>query len=281
MSAGPAFLGIGAIKSATTWCAETLATHPEIFIAHGKEINYFTSEFERGNAWYLEHFARVGHRVAGEFSVSYLSRSRVAAPRIAAFNPLIKLVAVLRDPVDRAFSEYRWKRQRGEADCSFMQAIDQYPGLVHNGKYFECLTPFLEHFPREQLFLLRQDDIRNNAVNVAQQLYSFLGIDEDFVPRNIDKTVGKTIESRSKTLERQRIAVHGWLKRHHLGRLITFYKQLRLSDLYRALNAKRVSIPVLTLEERNNLIEFFRDDLAALQKETGLQTDDWITRNLA
>src|SRR5688572_30664430 len=102
----PNFVGIGAPKSATTWLSEVLRKHPDVFVAHGKELVYFSSQkkFSRGEQWYLSHFTGVTTQTAvGEFSVSYLGGGRVTAERIHAFNPDMKLIAVLRDPVARSF----------------------------------------------------------------------------------------------------------------------------------------------------------------------------------
>jgi hypothetical protein len=110
------FLIIGATKSATTWLQRSLKADPSVVMpTRDLELHYFSREFHRGSKWYLSHFPdrkEVG-QVVGERSNSYLDTPQVAG-RVHAALPHAKLVAQLRNPVDRAYSDYCMLYRRGE-----------------------------------------------------------------------------------------------------------------------------------------------------------------------
>ena len=104
---GVNFIGVGAQKSGTSWIYACLYEHPEI-CAPIKEIHFFSRpRYEKGIAWYEKQFDRCAvEKLRGEFSTSYLYTPEAAA-RIHAAYPDAKIIAVLRNPIDRAYSQYR------------------------------------------------------------------------------------------------------------------------------------------------------------------------------
>ena len=129
----PTFLVIGAQKSGTTSLHRYLADHPAVVCAVPKEVHYFDVYADRSAAWYLTHYplrtrgaairSRTGVRPAvGEVTPCYLFHPRAAA-RVHAFDASLRLVAVLRNPVDRAYSQYQMQvRKRGET-LTFEEAL--------------------------------------------------------------------------------------------------------------------------------------------------------------
>ena len=164
--------------------ADALAAHPQVFMAHGKELHYFSQQYERGEQWYLGHFpARPEHRAVGEFSVTYMDRSEQTAQRILEFNPDFRFVVAVRDPVERAFSQYRWMKQMGADLPSFTDALERHPDLVSNGCYAANLDPYWRRFPDDRFFYASQREIREDPTQLCRRLYRFLGVDRDsFAP---------------------------------------------------------------------------------------------------
>src|SRR4051794_21786219 len=130
----PDFLYIGTSKAGSTWLFNVLARHPEIFLASNKGLYYFDAHFDRGADWYLDHFRGSDGLVRGEVSHSYLS-SPEAPPRIAALAPGVRLLVCLREPVDRAFSDYLDLRKNQQFDGPFAVALERYPRLLDRGRY--------------------------------------------------------------------------------------------------------------------------------------------------
>jgi hypothetical protein len=130
--------------------------------------------------------------VAGEKSTNYLE-SATAAARMARDLPHAKLVFVLRDPVERAYSNYRWSRMNGLEDQDFATALDTEAAREHTvrtdlryarphayysrGLYADLLTPFFDRFPREQILCLRFEDVDDARDDLVTRLHAFLGVD--------------------------------------------------------------------------------------------------------
>lgn len=206
----PNFLVIGAARSGTTALYQALAKHPQIFMSAVKEPNFFA--FEEGGldfggpgadfvnnsvgslAGYRELFAEAGgKRAIGEASPLYLYAPG-AAERIARTLGPIKLVAVLRNPVEQAFSHYLYARaQMIEPLDSFAEALDAEPRRLADNwqplfqyssfpRYGEQLGRFLEQFPRENLLVHLYDEFVTDPDAVYRSIFDFLGVDADFVP---------------------------------------------------------------------------------------------------
>lgn len=189
----PTFLVIGAQKSGTTSLYRYLDDHPAVVCASQKEVHYFDLYPERSTSWYLTHYPlrtralaiRRRHGVwppVGELTPEYLFNPRVPE-RVQAFDPSLRLIAVLRDPVDRAYSQYQMQvRKYGETRpfeevLAFedehvraeLEKVRRDPGYVWSkqfrqsyvsrGRYAEQLERWLALFPREQLLVLTSEEM--------------------------------------------------------------------------------------------------------------------------
>jgi hypothetical protein len=172
----PDFLYIGTSKAGSTWLFNALSVHPDVWLASNKGLYFFDSHFDRGPDWYREQFEGADGRAVGEFSHSYLS-SPEAPERIAAYSPAMRLLVCLREPVDRAFSDYLDLVKNNGFPGSFTEATEQYPRLLDRGRYATHLSRYLEHFPAAQLHVGLFDDLKTGAQGYADEVYDFLGID--------------------------------------------------------------------------------------------------------
>lgn len=200
----PDFLVIGAQKSGTTSLFDHLAQHPRIRPSATKEIHYFDREYGRGERWYRGHFAlqRQAHRsglVTGEATPAYLVFPPAAA-RAHQLVPRARLVAVVRDPVDRAYSHYQHEVAKGFEHHSFEEALAREPqrleapsdrrpagpeslshALEHHsyltrGQYAEQLERWLEHFPPEQLLVLAAEELYRDPPAAVARVVDHLGL---------------------------------------------------------------------------------------------------------
>ena len=172
----PDFLYIGTSKAGSTWLFNALARHPDVFLASSKGLYYFDAHVDRGLDWYLDQFAgSTGFLARGEISHSYLS-SVEAPARIVRLNPAMRLLVCVREPVDRAFSDYLDLRKNQQYDGSFADALDRYPRLLDRGRYATHLQRYLEVFPREQLLVQLFDDLKADPQAYADEVFAFLGV---------------------------------------------------------------------------------------------------------
>jgi hypothetical protein len=172
----PNFIYVGTSKAGSTWLYNALARHPEVYLAPSKGLYYFDQHFDRGAEWYLGHFAGAGDRPAvGELSHSYLS-SPLAATRIAEFNPDMLLLVCLREPVDRAFSDYLDLVKNGQCNGPFSEALERFPRLLDRGRYGTHLQRYFDRFPREQILVSLFEDLHRDPQAYADEAFTFLGV---------------------------------------------------------------------------------------------------------
>lgn len=161
----PDFLIIGAMKSGTTTLFRWLGQHRQVSVPDCKEPDFFSDDWRwrRGLDWYQSAFQAVppGH-VTGEASASYTDpcRSRMAADRIRETLPDVRLLYVVRHPLERLRSHFRHEVQRGREHRAFQTAISSpHNPYVSYSLYLTCLRPYLEAFPREALRVVRFEDL--------------------------------------------------------------------------------------------------------------------------
>ena len=211
----PGLIIIGAQKSGTTSLHNYLSQHPQLVPAYRKEVHFFdggldarTDTWSKGVQWYHSHFPRRGDLTEGqttfEASPLYLFNPLVAA-RIAATLPEVKLVAILRNPVERALSQFFYETRIGHESLSIREAFAaeekrlapaketgnyKLPEFIHNsylsrGIYYEQLQRYYELFPREQLLVIDSGAFFRAPENGLKQVFAFAGVDEKFAVGNL------------------------------------------------------------------------------------------------
>ncbi|HEX6248374.1 MAG TPA: sulfotransferase domain-containing protein [Nocardioidaceae bacterium] len=248
---GPDFLYVGTSKAGSTWLFNALSIHPEAFLPSFKGLYYFDHHFDNGLDWYLAQFAGARHQKAvGEISHSYLS-SPPAAARIAELNPRMRLLVCLREPVDRAFSDYLDLRKNGQYDGSFEEALDRFPRLLDRGRYAEHLERYLALFPREQIHVSLFDDLKTDAQAYADDVFAFLGIEQLQLPPASLKSRMPAGRPRNVTVARAAKSVSRWAKDAGLNSLRSRVKRSVLirQALYRPFADERPTMDPSTRVE--------------------------------
>jgi len=195
----PDFIIIGSQRCGTTSLYSYLADHPQILSPIKKEIDFWSWHFNRGIDWYLSHFPPLPqgqHFLTGEASPSYLDFPE-AGERLFSTFPKVKLIVLLRNPVDRAISQYyRWVNLNWE-NRSFEDAIaDEVERLKDNhdniigeepgnylarGIYVEFIKKWQALFPREQLLILKSEDFYAEPAAAMKQVLEFVGLPEHYL----------------------------------------------------------------------------------------------------
>jgi hypothetical protein len=284
---------IGAAKAGTTALYWYLAEHPQCFMSPMKETNFFAYGRDaegallygdpelhrfRVRAWddYEALFTHAnGERVVGEVSPIYLECPQAAA-RIRDRIPSAKIVVGLREPVDRAYSDYQmYLRVRGrrldpERDLSpAAEWARPDSHWMRIGRYGELLRRYYDAFPREQIHVYLFDDLKRDPLGVIREIYSFLGIDPGFAPdletpHNVGGIPG------SMGLER-------FLTSHRLRALVEPFVPRRLADRIRKLRTRNLRpAPALPEDLQRKLVEPFRDDIRAASALIGRDLDRWL-----
>jgi len=194
MSNIPNFICIGAQKSGTTSLFRILKSNPDIYLPNVKETHFFDDvrQFEKGLSFYIETFFSdaKGYGCVGEITPSYLFFPEIASRIYSCLGSQTKIIVMLRNPADRAFSHYLMSVRKGVENLSFSDAVakenvrikESYDSrirysYVSRGQYCQQLKPFLQHFGRENIFpIIFETQFVPNPGKVIGELCDFLGV---------------------------------------------------------------------------------------------------------
>ena len=200
------FIVAGAQKCATTWLYQCLREHPSLCLpAKKREVEFIGGDLyaKNGPDWFFSLFRDYAPgKVMGDVSVEYLVDAR--SPRVLSQNsPDLKIIASLRDPIDRLISAYFWYQRKGMIDnldiesgielCfKYFPADDPggtgkyYKDLITRGFYDVQLLRYLERFQPQKMMLILYEDIKKDPLPVIQNIFQFLGVEKEFIPQGIN-----------------------------------------------------------------------------------------------
>lgn len=266
----PAFLGIGALKAGTTYLDAMLRSHPGLSLPlHRKEVQFFDRYYERGMSWYARQYARLDDRPRGEVSPQYLFCAECPA-RIARANPAARLLVTVRQPVTRAFSQYRHWVQESGYRADFATFVREYPGAVERSRYWTLLQRYRDHFPDEQIRVVVFEDMAADHASVLREVYGFLGVDVAHQPDALDDAVYASMVARFPRVYVAGKRISRVLYEHGQGRVVELVKKRGRAALLRGGRtdaAARPSGPPADVAAR--LADDVRADAAALSSYVG------------
>lgn len=243
----PNYLIIGTQKGGTTSLHGYLAQHPQVAASTTKEVHYFDKNYHRGENWYRTHFplkAVSTHALCGESSPFYLFCPNSPA-RAAAMLPEVKIIVLLRNPVDRAYSHYQLTKRRNREPLSFEDAVAAEPerlagererliadatynstsyrnySYVSRGFYLQQLSEWWKHFPKRQFLVLQSENFFRDTANVFDRVLDFLKLDRWHPAKFANLYPGKystRIEPQTREVLQQRFSPHNELLFSALGR---------------------------------------------------------------
>jgi hypothetical protein len=267
----PDFVIIGATKSATTWLSYNLGAHPQVFLP-SQELHYFSRYHDKGEAWYRGHFvdARDGQSI-GEKSASYLPDASTPQ-RLHRLLPRARLIAQLRNPIERAYSDYCMHYRRGQVNRDIDRYLDAartpIPRLLDDGFYYRHLMSFLRLFPSGQIRVLLYDDIRQRASEVFRGVCGYLGIDDTVAPQSVERRVKDKDTPVIPPSARRVLAP--------LKELVRPYRQTRPFVAIRSVVARTLRYPPLSPEARERLATLYAEDVAGLSELLGRDLSMWL-----
>ena len=278
----PDFLICGAQRGGTTALYHYLRSHPQVYMPGKKELHFFDQNYHRGLKWYSRFFKQTCRDgcIVGEATPSYMYLEEVPQ-RIKRVLPDVKLIFVLRHPVDRAYSHYWLEVRLGLEPLSFEEALLKEPrrlatgslfnrihySYIDRGRYAAQLERFLKLFPRRNIFVATHRELRSNPADLLARISRFLGIDHRYWENHAftrGYNVGRS--PRSWGIHRAGVTIARRLGHSPPGIL------LRLGLML--LNTKR-GYPPMRSGTRRMLLNHYKAWNKKLEKMLGLELDWW------
>jgi len=310
----PNFFIVGAAKSGTTALYYYLKQHPEIYMSPIKEPNYFAKDinvdlfredykrealidtkkyfsksklkelhlaFITNFEDYLQLFREVNNEKAiGECSNSYLY-SKVAAKEIRKLIPNVKIIMILRNPIERAYSHYLMNLRDGRtSEKDFIKEVladfnKSYKGwgishlYIELGLYYEQVKRYLESFPRQNVKIILYENFKNYPEEILKEIFEFLNVDKNYLPNLGQKYNVSAIPKYPKfnqIVKKVYIRLKSFIPEKISNNLKKKYKDVFL---------KRKKRP-LSMGEKQILLEYFKDDIEKLSKLINKDLSIWL-----
>lgn len=289
----PNFLIVGVQKAGTTSIYNYLQEHPQVFMSKVKETNFLEKDWsnlppEQQNKngivtveKYAELFAEVKEEIAiGEASPNYLFHYESSAARIEKYVPLAKLIVVLRNPVERAYSDHLMHLRDAIGYRSLSEQIKHSSHksfILRKGFYYLPIKHYFEKFGQARVKVFFYDDLCENPHSFMREMYQYLEVDDTFIPNTNRKAqVAKVPKNQT---------VNNLLQRKNLLRntaasimktVMPVETRQKLRDRLINFNSQAKQEAPLSKEERQQLIELYREDILNLQDLVGRDLSTWL-----
>jgi len=269
-------IGIGVPKAATTWLNACLNEHPDVCLAE-KEVNFFNTQaafpnekpqnYQKGLQWYKKQFQHCNkNSIIGEYSVDYFADEH-APKRIAEQFPDINFIIILRNPIDRAYSHYQYRKAKGRdfgaskraQEKSFVEFLKTEKRFREVGFYDEHLKRWFSYFDKEQFCIILYEEIQKDPESVVKKTYKFLSADTSIEPSSLQEKINTTKEK----------------KRLQFGNpLISFSFKVLYSMKEKLLPNRAEGYPDLTAQEREFALRIYKSHIQKTEQiiEKGLTT---------
>lgn len=273
------FVVIGAMKAGTTSLYSYLAKHPELSLPYTeKEVNFFNNEkhWDMGANWYVENF-RENDLKRGEVNPNYamFPRCQVVPERLYQFSPNIKIIYILRDPIERLRSHIHHNYIKGLEDRSIEEILsDQSDSLwyISYSKYFYQLEKYLKFFSKEQIFITTLEDLSSDPIATMNSIFEFLDIKKNLLP---EACFRKNHDSNEKVKAGKMLEL---LRKTPLIKIYQSLKPILPINVHigtKRLLGKHFEKPILNESQILYLKNIFHDDVVNLKKTMGNNFDHW------
>lgn len=268
----PEFVIIGAAKAATTWLRNQLFARPDVFLPK-EEPHFFSREYGRGEEWYHSWFqGAADNQSIGEKSADYLA-DPLAPERMSRLLPSARLVVQLRNPVERAYSDYCMLYRRGSVGADISSYLGSQPSpeprFLEDGLYFKHISRFLDWYPASQIKVITYDDIRGCPEQMVAEIATFLDLPE--LPQPLPLVPNANVKDAPLLPLSVRLALapakkwvaplrsHAWFKAIH-GKL-----------------AREIAYPSLTADLSASMRDRFSSDVEQLGVLLGRDLTAWLS----
>ena len=281
------FLCVGVQKAGTTTLHNVLGQHPQLCLPQKKETHFFSDEdiYHKGTSHYLKYFDNSKpYEFYGEVDPEY-SYFIESAERIFNTFGRIKIIFILRNPIDRAYSHYLMTKRRGLENLSFEDAMDKESDRISNKKdkmhysyrsrgfYSEQLLAYEKYFGRENIKVLLFEEFIENTKDIVIDIANFIGL-SDFEYK-IEKVSNPASEPRFKIL--QKFIHKDSIVKKSLGSLIGSKEtKRRIAEYLESLNLKASDKKKIPDPTRENLyLAYYKKEIDNLQRKFNLNIEAW------
>lgn len=277
----PNFVICGAPKAGTTSLYESLKQHPNVYMSSVKETDFFQHNYHKGMDWFQSFFQDYkGEKAIGEASPGNMIHLN-APERIARHIPDAKLIFILRNPIERAYSQYWYGIYRGDQNCliSFSDLIHDQNNfwgkrVIELGMYYEQICRFESFFNSSQLKIILYEELSNNYHQVLNDICNYLEIEA--YQENLENNKSNQTYY-PKNLILYKLIYGPWLaieKKISPKLLIKTqkYRSLLRKFLY---NQKRQTPPDMKQEDRQYLYELYKKSNDKLAKKLNVDLSHW------
>ena len=281
---------IGAGRSGTTSVYEYLAAHPEVDFSITKELHYFSLDdlYARGEKYFHSFFEHPEKKISITAD-TYLLIDTKAPERICRYNPAMKCIIMLREPVARSYSNFLYSVNFGHepASANFLQTMEAEKQVLATGDiveqnnrchfygslYHRHLEFWRSYFPKEQLLIYRMNDLQNDPEKFYKQLCADLGLNYQPFDKK-EQAFNRSTGVKSKWLQQFLLNRESPLRRFASFMLRPFRKWVIKSgviDKVYALNKKEIPAQPLNEADQQQAAVYFRSDLQLLERDYGIR----------
>jgi hypothetical protein len=276
----PTFLVIGAPKAGTTSLHDYLRRHPDVYMPTRKEPDFFSDDaaWQGGMRSYARLFRSAGDAVAvGEASTSYSRYPHVpnVPERIASVLPEVRLVYLVRHPIERMISQYRFRRSKGWEDRPIDVALSSDPTYLDPSRYAMQLERYLRSFTEHQILVVRSEELRADPASVMAEVFAFIGVDPDAAAvreRRLNASEAGTLRPAPHRVRDVVRRTPGY------RRLVDSLPSAVRSGIVRPFVARRGPAPIPSRETVRRLEELLLADADRLRSLVGPELDVWRRR---
>jgi len=281
------FVGVAAPRSGTTWISRCLGEHPQVCVSSVKEPHFFLydSRYNQGLSYLTKQFKHYNNeKIKGEWSNLYLY-SKEAALRIRKHNPDAKIIMCLRNPIERAYSQYLNRKYNASIMplYSFKYIVDheeKYHYLAY-GLYAKHLRYYQSLFPKENIHVMLYEEMTRNPREEFKRLLAFLDVEDNFIPQSLNIVVN----------DRGKKKYHSLYLQALVNKLTLVYKQSRFKRLLEPLRIRQLlrwaenankrhtrvpfKKPPMDPTIRQRLNNYFADEIRELEQVLDRDLDVW------
>jgi hypothetical protein len=277
----PTFIFVGPGRAGSSWFAEILREHPDVFVPPNRGTFFFSQHYEMGVRWFESFFGAARDRVAGEVCEDYLARPEALA-RIRDYDPDMRIICCLRNPYERAISSWRFFNRNGLGQPTLVEQAKRYDAVIDGGYYATQLQIVHSLFRCERVLIFLFDDVASNPRSVVRRLYSFIGVDPEFAPESLHRRINTNGRARSPVLARVVNNIHAlsWgtsrLASNAMGNLkrIRPLRRLVQMALY-ADDRQPLGWRGLLQEFPDDVIARYEREITALEQMLGRDLSSW------
>lgn len=276
----PTFICIGAMKCGTTSLHHYLDAHPQICMSSPKEPNFFSTEYGRDLKWYRQCFSSAS-RARGESSANY-TKCHVfdgVPERMHRLLPDVKLLYLVRDPIERMVSHYTHNCAVTGADHQETRPVNEAllppsaSGYVQTSRYHYQISRYLTHYSLEDILFVESERLRESRSDVLAEVFEFIGVDstveEEVFREELHQSTGKTKWSN----------VGVYLTQNRARKIVKHLAKKIVPDYWvgnvRRMLRENVKKPSISIEVEERVCAYLKHDVEKLRGLTGKDFEAW------